>query len=178
MNGSTEGLTPQQLSDRAVIVDLTRRMAEHVDLLQWDRLDSCFTDDLTVNCSHVLGVDRGHVETSAAEFAEAWRRTVGGFEATQHFIANHRVRVAEEGSAATCAAYVQAHHYYANGAGDPLWTFGGHYDFDLVRAAGTAEHEISGWLINGFMTTYLWEAGNRYLLEQAAERTPTRPDRQ
>ena len=177
MSDSRHKLTAEQLSDRVAIIDLTLRMVEHVDFLQWDQLRSCFADDLTVNCSYVLEKDEGHVETTAAEFAEAWRRTVGGFETTQHLLANHRVTVADtsddQRSTATCSAYVQAQHYHANGSGDPIWTLGGHYDFELVRPAGS-EHDDAdpNWRISALMQTTLWETGNRHLLGEAAEHSP------
>jgi hypothetical protein len=177
MSDSRSKLTPEQLSDRVAIIDLTLRMVEHVDLLQWDQLCSCFADDLVVNCSYVLGKDEGHVETTAAEFAEAWRRTVGGFETTQHLLANHRVTVVDtsddQRSTATCSAYVQAQHYHANGSGDPIWTLGGHYDFELVRPAGSDHDDADpNWRISALMQTTLWETGNRHLLGEAAEHSP------
>ena len=63
MSDSKNTLTPEQLGDRVAIIDLTLRMVEHVDLLQWDQLCSCFADDLVVNCSYVLGkeIGRAHV---------------------------------------------------------------------------------------------------------------------
>ena len=177
MSDSRNKLTPEQLSDRVAIIDLTLRMAEHVDLLQWDQLRSCFADDLVVNCSYVLEKDKGHVETTAAEFAEAWRRTVGGFETTQHLLANHRVTIVDtsddQHSTATCSAYVQAQHYHANGSGDPIWTLGGHYDFELVRPAFTDHDDADpNWRISALMQTTLWETGNRHLLGEAAEHSP------
>ena len=177
MSDSRHELTAEQLSDRVAIIDLTLRMVEHVDFLQWDQLRSCFADDLTVNCSYVLGKDEGHVETTAAEFAEAWRQTVGGFETTQHLLANHRVTVADtsddQRSTATCSAYVQAQHYHANGSGDPIWTLGGHYDFELVRPAFTDHDDADpSWRISTLMQTTLWETGNRHLLGEAAEHSP------
>ena len=177
MSDSRHELTAEQLSDRVAIIDLTLRMVEHVDFLQWDQLRSCFADDLTVNCSYVLGKDEGHVETTAAEFAEAWRRTVGGFETTQHLLANHRVTIVdasdEQHSTATCSAYVQARHYHANGSGDPIWTLGGHYDFELVRPAFTDHDDADpNWRISTLMQTTLWETGNRHLLGEAAEHSP------
>ena len=177
MSDSRNTLTPEQLSDRVAIIDLTLRMAEHVDLLQWDQLCSCSADNLIVNCSYVLEKNEDHVETTAAEFIEAWRRTVGGFETTQHLLANHRVTVVntseDQRSTATCSAYVQARHYHANGSGDPIWTLGGHYDFELVRPAGSDHDDADpGWRISTLMQTTLWETGNRHLLGEAAEHSP------
>ena len=174
MSDSRSKLTPEQLSDRVAIIDLTLRMVEHVDLLQWDQLYSCFAEDLVVNCSYVLGKDAGHVETTATEFAEAWQRTVSGVETTQHLLTNHRVPIVDTSddhhSTATCSAYVQARHYHADGSGDPIWTLGGHYDFELVRpASGDHDDADPDWRISALMQTTLWETGNRNLLGKATE---------
>lgn len=156
-NGPTTGCS----DDQHAIIDLTLRMAEHVDQLQWDDLRSCFADDLTVSHSYVL--DNGATEISAEEFIDGWRRALSGFSATQHMITNHRVSV--DGDTATCSSYFQTQHVYPDDCGTNRWTLGGHYDFEFVRN-GNEE----GWRISELIMTGLWADGNRYVLELAAER--------
>ena len=166
MSDARDGSSMDRLSDRMRIVDLTLRMIEHVDLLQWDRLHSCLTEDLSVNYSYVLG--NGLTELTAEEFIEQWQRTLGGFEATQHMVTNHRVAFEDSegmtGDTARCTAYFQAQHFYPDDCGGSIWTLGGHYDFETVR-------EDDGWRISELAMTGLWATGNRHLLQIAADRS-------
>jgi hypothetical protein len=161
MSDASNEPTADRSDDRRAIIDLTLRMAEHVDQLQWDDLRSCFADDLTVAHSYVL--DNGATEISAEEFIDGWRRALSGFSATQHMITNHRVNV--KGDIATCSSYFRTQYVYPDGYGTNHWTLGGHYDFEFVRN-GNEE----GWRISELIMTGLWADGNRYILELAAER--------
>jgi hypothetical protein len=147
-----------ELRDRTAIADLTLRIVNAVDFLQWSDLEECFTDEIVVDYEHVLG--NGPEEVTAEEFVEQWKHILSGFEATQHLLSNHRVDV--EDDIAECTAYFQAHHYYPDACGDSHWTLGGHYHFDCVRTD-------DGWRIERLVMTALWASGNQYLLENGRE---------
>lgn len=48
------------------------------------------------------------------------------------------------------------HEFRCRSDGSPLWTLGGSYRFDLVRAG-------SGWKIAGLVTTVVWADGDKDL---------------
>ena len=85
----------------------------------------------------------------------AWRNALGALTATQHLVTNHLVTI--DGDQATCTAAFQATHVLANPHGDPTWTLGGHYRFDLTRTSG-------GWRIAAVTMTADWAAGNQQIM--------------
>ena len=149
----------QSLIDRAAIVDATTRMATAADDRDWSGLRACFAGEIELDYTSLAG---GAPERVAAdELVARWRRTLGGFEATQHLVANHLVDLA--GDEATCTASFQATHLLPTDHGAPLWTLGGTYRYGLRRAEG-------GWRIHAVTMTATWADGNQLLPTLAAER--------
>ena len=65
------------------------------------------------------------------------------------------------GDRAVVTAQFQAVHVPANPHGDPTWTLGGHYRFELVR-------------IDAVTTTTTWATGDQQVMTPAAQRTAAR----
>ncbi|MFI7442833.1 nuclear transport factor 2 family protein [Nonomuraea indica] len=146
------------VEDRWAIVEACTRMAWHADQREWDLLKSVFADEVVLDYTSLNG---GEPATLTPEqIVGAWSRVLGGFDATQHLITNHLVTVA--GDTAVCTASFQATHRLANPFGSPLWTLGGTYRFDLVRAG-------DAWRISGVVMTATWADGNRDLMALAAD---------
>ncbi|MEU5876531.1 nuclear transport factor 2 family protein [Spirillospora sp. NPDC047279] len=151
--------------DRLAIVETCTRMAWHADRREWDELAGIFADPVTLDYTSLNGGEPA--ELAPDQVVAAWSATLGAFDATQHLITNHLVTV--EGDSAVCTASFQATHRLANPHGGPLWTLGGTYRFDLVRAsaesgAGSGEE----WKINAVVMTAIWADGNEDLPSLAA----------
>lgn len=106
------------------------RPAWHADQREWDRLKTIFADEVLLDHTSLNGGEP--VTLTPDEIVAGWSRGLGGYDATQHLIANQLVTVT--GDTAVCTASFQATHRPANPFGSPLWTLGGTYRFDLVRA--------------------------------------------
>ena len=112
----------QLLLDRAEISDVQLRYATGVDMRDWKLFRSCFADEIEVDFTSVFG-GSGPRKVSGDQWAEAARRTVSGFQTTQHMITNHVITV--DGDKALCVAYLQAQHCLPNEQGDSMQTIGG-----------------------------------------------------
>ncbi|MGV9771592.1 nuclear transport factor 2 family protein [Streptosporangium sp. NPDC003464] len=146
-----------RVEDRLAIIEVCTRMGWHADQREWDRLRTIFSDTVTLDYTSLNG---GEPATLTPEqIVGAWSVVLGGFDATQHLITNHLVAV--DGDTAVCTASFQATHRLANPFGSPLWTLGGTYRFDLVRADGD-------WRISGVVMTATWADGNKDLMALAA----------
>jgi hypothetical protein len=145
------------LEDRIAIIDVCTRMAWHADRRDWKLLAEVFTDEVVLDYTSLNG---GEPATLTREqLVAGWSGLLGSFDATQHLITNHLVTVT--GPAAVVLASFQATHRLGNPFGSPLWTLGGTYRFDLVRAEGE-------WRIGGVVMTAQWAEGNKDLLTLAA----------
>jgi len=132
----------QTLLDRMEIVDVQTRYATGVDMRDRDLYRSCFADEMEMDMS---GMGLGEpVKMSADAWADQALSLVSGFEATQHMITNHVIRI--EGDRATCVAYVKAQHYNP----DNVWTVVGYYTNTLERTA-------EGWKISRLKLTPMWQ---------------------
>jgi hypothetical protein len=148
------------VEDRLAIIEVCTRMAWHADQREWDRLKTIFVDKVVLDYTSLNG---GEPATLTPEqIVGAWSGVLGGFDATQHMVTNHLVTV--EGGTAVCTASFQATHRLANPFGSPLWTLGGAYRFDLVRAGDS-------WKISGVVMTATWADGNKELMALAAARS-------
>jgi ketosteroid isomerase-like protein len=139
--------------DRLDVIDTCTRLVWHTDQREWDRLTEVLAEQVTLDYTSLNGGDP--ITLTPAEVVNAWQNTLGGFDATQHLLANHLVTV--EGDAAVCTAAFQATHRKASPHGAALWTLGGTYSFSLTRGTG-------GWRITGVVMTAMWGDGNRGLL--------------
>ncbi|MDP9861905.1 MULTISPECIES: nuclear transport factor 2 family protein [Streptosporangium] len=146
-----------RVEDRLAIIEVCTRMGWHADQREWDRLRTIFSDTVTLDYTSLNGGEPAAL--TPEQIVGAWSVVLGGFDATQHLITNHLVAV--DGDTAVCTASFQATHRLANPFGSPLWTLGGTYRFDLVRADGD-------WRISGVVMTATWADGNKDLMALAA----------
>lgn len=146
---------PHHLVERHAVVEVCTRMAWHADQREWEELRAVFADEVRLDYTSLNGGEPAVL--SPAQVVDSWSRVLGGFDATQHLIANHLVTL--QGDTAVCTASFQATHRLPDLSG-PLWTLGGTYRFDLVRTGG-------GWKIRGVVMTAQWADGNEALLAKA-----------
>jgi hypothetical protein len=144
--------------DRLDIAEVCTRMGWHADRREWSLLLEVFAPEVTLDYTSLNGGEP--VVLDATQIIQAWEGLLGAFDATQHLIAGHLVTV--DGDNAVCTANFQATHSLANPHGSPLWTLGGTYRFDLVRAGG--------WRISGVVMTVKWADGNKNVLTLAGDR--------
>lgn len=138
------------LLDRQELCELMNRYAAAIDLRDWARLGAVFVDgeiEADFTSMGVKEIFRG----PAGEWVERVRRTIVGFDATQHFFANHLVEL--DGDRATDTRYMQARHQL----GDAHYTIGGFYTGHMVRT-------VSGWRIARYRLTVAFHDGDRRLL--------------
>ena len=64
--------TPEQLSDRAEILDIVHRYAWSIDTRDWDALDSCFAEDAYVDYSSNPGGTEGPYREVRGWLEEFW----------------------------------------------------------------------------------------------------------
>jgi len=84
--------TTRALLDRAELDEVMNRYAASIDLRDWLRLRTAFADgeiEADFTSMGVKQVFRGHAEG----WVDAVRQTITGFDATQHFFANHSAEV-------------------------------------------------------------------------------------
>jgi len=157
-----DGPTPEE---RLEVIETCTRMAHHADRREWDRLVEIFADEVRLDYTSLQG---GEPATVAREqLVDGWREALGGLAATQHLITNHLVEV--DGARAVCLADFQATHLYPNPHGDPSWTLGGRYRFELCRLG-------SAWRLAALTMTAVWARGNQQIMSLAGGATTTRSE--
>ncbi|MDQ3090477.1 MAG: nuclear transport factor 2 family protein [Actinomycetota bacterium] len=162
-SGSVDPATDRlDAGSRLEIVEACTRMAHHADRREWDELVAVFAEEIRVDYTSLQGGDP--VTVTGEQLVDGWRQALGGLAATQHLIANHLVDA--DGDLAVCAADFQATHVLPNAQGDPTWTLGGRYRFELRRLEGA-------WRIAGLTMTTVWAAGNQQIMSLAAGSTTT-----
>jgi SnoaL-like domain len=119
----------QEVADRLAVQDAVTRMAVHADRRDWEALTGIFADQVRVDYSALTGGAPSSV--AGTDLVAGWAGALGGYQATQHLVANHLVAV--DGDTATATATFQATHHLPNPHGGPLWTLGGTYRWELVR---------------------------------------------
>jgi hypothetical protein len=139
-----------RILDRIELNELMNRYAAGIDLRDWARLRSVFVDgeiEADFTSMGLKQVFRGP--------ADAWvqlvRQTISGFDATQHFFANHSVEI--EGDRAVDTRYMQARHQL----GASHYTLGGHYTGQMSRTG-------AGWRIARYTLTVTFSEGERRLM--------------
>ena len=147
--------------DRMELNELMNRYAASIDLRDWSRLRSVFVDgeiEADFTSMGVKQVFRGP--------AEAWvdlvRQTITGFDATQHFFANHSAEV--DGDRAVDTRYMQARHQL----GDAHYTIGGYYTAQMLRT-------VAGWRVARYTLTVTFTDGERRLMGIAYRKATGRP---
>jgi hypothetical protein len=153
-------VTPVQiLLERAEIVQVVDSVADAIDAHEWSYLRSLFMDEVEVDHASLNGGETSIVKANV--LVGEWRKTLTGFDATQHVVTNHAVRISKD--AATCSAYVNATHYLPNYMGSDSWTSGSRTDYGLVRTR-------QGWKVRSTRLDMLWAEGNRQLFGLAQRR--------
>lgn len=156
--------TPEE---RLEVIEACTRMAHHTDRREWERLVEIFTEEVRLDYTSLQGGEPALVARD--QLVDGWREALGGLAATQHLMTNHLVEV--DGDRAICTADFQATHVLPNPHGDPTWTLGGHYRFELRRLE-------SAWRIAGVTMTAIWAAGNQQIMALASGApTPTNEER-
>jgi len=153
----TDQQSSELVDDRTAIIDTTIRMAWLADRCKWDDLVDVFAADVRVDYSALTGIAAATVDRH--DLVNGWRTALSGLTATQHLLGNHLVEVDQ--NIATVTASFQATHVLANGAGDPIWTLGGHYRYELLRTT-------NGWRITALTMTPDWATGNQHIMTLAA----------
>ncbi|MFJ8825327.1 nuclear transport factor 2 family protein [Streptomyces sp. NPDC102467] len=149
----------ESVESKYAVAETCTRMAVHVDRREWKQLRDLFADKVLLDYTSLNGGEP--VQLTPQEIVDAWAATLGGFDATQHLIANQLVEI--DGDHAVCTASFQATHRLATAHGAPLWTLGGAYRWELTR---TGER----WLIDTVLMTATWGDGNKDLPARAAGR--------
>lgn len=133
------------MADREDIIELINLYGLAMDTRRWDLFDRIFTPDVDADyglTSH--WTDRAAFKSDFGSFHEL-------FDATQHVMTNHLVRVAGDSAVAhTYGAWRLIRH----AAGDPpVWDGTGYYDDRLVRTG-------EGWRIAHRVCRVVYWTGN------------------
>lgn len=153
--------TVRTLLDRLDCQEVMNRYAASIDLRDWARLGTVFADgpiEADFTTMGVKQVFRG----PAGDWIEAVRQTITGFDATQHFFANHSAEV--DGDRAVDTRYMQARHQM----GDAHYTIGGYYTGQMLRTA-------AGWRVARYTLTVTFTDGERRLMGIAYRKATGRP---
>ncbi len=133
-------------------------MAHHTDRREWTELAEVFADEVAVDYTSLRGGEPAKLARAA--LVDGWRSALGGLAATHHMITNHLVELTSD--QAVCSADFQAVHVLPNPHGDPTWTLGGRYRFELRRPSGD-------WQIAALTMTAVWATGNQQIMALATE---------
>ena len=136
--------------DRVELNEVMNRYAASIDLRDWPRLRTVFVDgeiEADFTSMGVKQVFRGPAEV----WVELVRQTIAGFDATQHFFANHSAEI--DGDRALDTRSMQARHQL----GDAHYTIGGYYTGQMLRTA-------AGWRIARYKLTVTFSDGERRLM--------------
>ena len=155
------------MSERDEIVELINRYALAVDAQRWALFDTIFTSD----CIADFG-SSAHW-TDLATFKSDFAAFHASFDATQHLMMNHQVRIA--GDRARSLTYGSWRLVRRAAEGGPLWDGSGWYDDAWVRLG-------DGWRIAHRVCRVIWFTGNDKVRETmpgvvfADERTTLRQE--
>lgn len=133
------------MSARNDIIQLLNLYGFAVDTQRWDLFDDVFTEHVDADfggSAHWQGL-----ESFKADFAAFH----APFDATQHVMTNHQVRVL--GEHAHSFTYGQWRLVRHAAPGDPLWDGSGWYDDEWVRTH-------AGWRIRRRVCRVIWSTGN------------------
>lgn len=133
------------MADREDIVELLNLYGFAMDTRRWDLFDRIFTADVDADYGPTSSwTDRARFKADFGSFHEL-------FDATQHMMTNHLVKVAgDRASAHTYGSWRLIRH----AAGDPpVWDGTGYYDDALVRTP-------EGWRIEKRTCRVVFWTGN------------------
>jgi hypothetical protein len=139
------------MSDRDEIVELINLYALAVDTQRWDLFDRVFAPD----CDADYGTSAHW--TDLAGFKADFASFHAPFDATQHMMMNHQVRVAGDAAASLTYGSWRLVRLAAPGL-SPLWDGTGWYDDAWVRTG-------EGWRIARRVCRVIWFTGNEAVKE-------------
>jgi hypothetical protein len=142
--------TLRTLLDRMELEELMNRYAMSIDGRDWARLRTVFVDGEIEADFTSMGVKQPFRGPADAWVARV-RQTITGFDATQHFFANHSAEI--DGDRAVDTRSMQARHQI----GDAHYTIGGHYTGHMVRTP-------AGWRVARYALTVRFHDGDRRLM--------------
>lgn len=137
--------TGVSMSAEFAVIDTVNRFHLYVDRRDWAAARDCLTDEVQVS----LAGTGGGQEMGADRFLGMIRGNVESFEATQHLVVGHHVRLDGDG-AALCAANYENHHVSQVGRS----VTAGQADFGLLRST-------DGWRIGAVTLRQAWAEGDR-----------------
>lgn len=141
----------QYLLDRAEIEDVIVRYANSIDIGDWDRYRTCFTDEVETDFSEVSpGSSPDYEKRTAEEWVEVVRNGMSPYAATQHVNTNFTITV--DGDVASCVNYIHAQLYAPAGRVEDSREIVGYYTWILVRTA-------DGWRIRRVKEYARWLVG-------------------
>lgn len=135
----------QALLDERDITALLHRYAAALDDRDWDRLGTCFRDNVVVDYDGIARCD-GYEEVE-----QVCRAALGPLSRTQHLIGN--VQAVVEGDTARAQCYLQAQHVREGTDGGELFVIAGRYTDTLTRTG-------DGWRIATRRLETWWTDGN------------------
>ena len=138
------------LLDRMELCEVMNRYAASIDRRDWERLRTVFADGEIEADFTSMGVKQPF-RGPAGAWVELVRQTITGFDATQHFFANHSAEV--DGDRAVDTRYMQARHQL----GEAHYTIGGYYTGHMIRTP-------AGWRIARYALTVTFRDGARRLM--------------
>ena len=145
----------QTLLDRAAVSDVVIGYASAVDLRDWPRLRSLFTERVFLD---FRTFDPSLYREMGADEVVDLARRLAAFDATQHISGNHACTI--DGDRATCVSYMQAGHFMTRPDGRYACFLYGHYTNHLVRTA-------AGWKIERYALTVTAQQGDPRVFEWA-----------
>ena len=145
----------ETLQDRLDVQDTLTRMSWLLDHRDWAALTAVFAPEVRLDYSQPFG---GQPETLTRERLVAqWQEQIGHLDATHHVTTG--VLVELDGDRALATANVLATLRRAGTLGSPLWSNGGEYEAELVRAGRS-------WQITALTARLAWQDGNASVMQQ------------
>lgn len=133
------------MTDRDAIVETINLYALAVDAQRWALFDRVFTADCDADYGTTARwTDRDRFKCDFGAFHAP-------FDATQHMMMNHQVRI--DGDRARSLTYGSWRLVRRAAEGEPLWDGTGWYDDEWVR-------EAEGWRIARRVCRVIWFTGN------------------
>lgn len=133
------------MSGRNDIIQLINLYGFAVDTQRWDLFDQVFTDNVDADfggSAHWQGLEQWQGDFAAFH---------APFDATQHVMTNHQVRV--QGESAHSFTYGQWRLVRHAAEGSPLWDGSGWYDDEWVKTR-------DGWRCRKRVCRVIWSTGN------------------
>ncbi len=157
---SATTLSPaQRLTVRAAAQEAVTRVFVNADRRDWDALAHVLAETVDLDYSALTGGAPARI--SGSEVIEAWRGSLGGFDATQHLLGSFLIDVLGSDEAGV-RFYGQATHLLDTPHGERTWTIAAHYEATV--------REQDGWRVNALTLHLDWAAGNQQLATIAASR--------